>query len=118
MIRNQGRKDENKHWFELSIYYFSIYFIFIFYIILKVCFLKNTNSNKIKMDSAVDWTPVDLLISQLMEVYDPHEDAETIQESLSTLNSERDVFRHAEETLRGLAKGLLCIHLIITRFTK
>ena len=28
------------------------------------------------MDSAVDWTPVDLLISQLMEVYDPHEDAE------------------------------------------
>ena len=70
------------------------------------------------MDSAVDWTPVDLLISQLMEVYDPHEDAETIQESLSTLNSEIDVFRHAEETLRGLAKGLICIHLIFIRFTK
>lgn len=70
------------------------------------------------MEPPVDWAAVDLLVSQLMDVYDPHEDTETIQEAFSTLNAERDVFRHSEETLRGLAKGIVYICIIICRFTK
>ena len=57
------------------------------------------------MKAAVDWTPVDLLISQLMEVMNPHNDAENIQEVVTTLNNERSVFSHSEDTLRTLVKG-------------
>ena len=57
------------------------------------------------MESSVDWTSVDMLVSQLTEVLSPQEDAETIQEAVSLLNNERDAFHHAEESLCGLAKG-------------
>ena len=57
------------------------------------------------MDNTTAWTPVDLLVSQLMEMYDPHDDAETIQESFSVLNSKRDELHHQENTLRDYLKG-------------
>lgn len=60
------------------------------------------------MENPVDWTSVDLLVSQLTEMLDPQEDAEYVQEGLSTLKSNRELFHHAEETLRGLAKGTTC----------
>ncbi|KAK8800158.1 hypothetical protein WA171_004793 [Blastocystis sp. BT1] len=58
------------------------------------------------MESSIDWTSVDMLVSQLTEVLSPQEDAETVQEAVSILNNERDAFHHAEESLCGLAKDL------------
>ena len=43
-------------------------------------------SKKQKMESSVDWTSVDMLVSQLTEVLSPQEDAETVQEAVSILN--------------------------------
>ena len=57
------------------------------------------------MESSVDWSSVDMLVSQLTEVLSPQEDAETVQEAITILNNERDAFHHAEESLCGLAKG-------------
>ena len=70
------------------------------------------------MESAVDWTPVDLLVSQLMDVYEPHEDVETIQETFSKLNEKREEFRSEEESLRNILKGKLRILSLIQRFAK
>lgn len=57
------------------------------------------------MDNATNWTTVDLLVSQLMDMYDPHEDTETIQETFSVLNTKRDELHHQENTLRDYLKG-------------
>lgn len=57
------------------------------------------------MENTADWTTVDLLVSQLMDMYDPHEDMETIQKTFSTLNTERDELQHKENTLRDYLKG-------------
>lgn len=57
------------------------------------------------MESSVDWTSVDMLVSQITDVLSPQDDAETVQEAMGLLNTERESFRHAEESLRDLEKG-------------
>ncbi len=57
------------------------------------------------MESSVDWTSVDMLVSQITDVLSPQDDAETVQEAMSLLNNELESFRHAEESLRDLEKG-------------
>lgn len=64
-----------------------------------VCFIH------LSMESSVDWTSVDMLVSQITDVLSPQDDAETVQEAMSLLNNERESFRHAEESLRDLEKG-------------
>lgn len=59
------------------------------------------------MASSIDWSSVDLLVSQLTEVLSTQTDAESVQEAVSKLNTEREAFHHKEESLCSLAKGML-----------
>ena len=57
------------------------------------------------MESPVDWSNVDLIISDLAGLFNTQLDIETVKEANSKFNTEREVFQHEEESLRGLAAG-------------
>ena len=57
------------------------------------------------MESSVDWSNVDLIISDLVGLFNTQLDIETVQEANSKFNTEREAFQHEEESLRGLAAG-------------
>ena len=57
------------------------------------------------MESSVDWSNVDLIISDLSGLLNTQLDIETVQEANSKFNIEREAFHHEEESLRGLAAG-------------
>lgn len=59
------------------------------------------------METSVDWPCVDLLVSDLNGVFDPHADGETIQEALGVLETKREEMKNREESKREMIKGIL-----------
>lgn len=58
------------------------------------------------METSVDWPCVDLLVSELNSVFDPHADGETIQEALAVLETKREEMKNREESKREMIKGI------------
>lgn len=54
----------------------------------------------------MDWPCVDLLVSELNSVFDPHADAETIEEALGVLETKREEMKSREESKREMIKGI------------
>ena len=59
----------------------------------------------LQMESSVDWSNVDLIISDLVGLFNTQLDIEAVEEANSKFNTEREAFQHEEESLRGLAAG-------------
>lgn len=61
------------------------------------------------MEALVDWPCVDLLVSELSDVFDPHADAETIQEAIGMFNTKREEMKSREDSKHEMVKGTVCM---------